>query len=322
VLGPEDGAWVARLLSVTDAGTFEHGSSVLQLRDEPDDPERWAHSRRRLLEARARRERPARDDKVVAAWNGLAISGLCVAGTLLGRPQYVEAAAAAGGLLHRVHTVDGRLRRVSRDGVVGAPAGVLEDHGCVAAGYLDLLQATGDPVWLGRAGELLDTALEHFAAEGGGFHDTADDAEQLVARPRDPSDNASPSGTSAMVHALSTYAALTGSGRHRDAAESALAGVAAIAERVPRFAGWSLAAAVPMLDGPEEIVVVGPAGPERDALALAARRRLGSVVLVADGPREDVPLLVGRDAVEGRPAAYVCRGFVCERPVTDPAALA
>jgi uncharacterized protein YyaL (SSP411 family) len=322
VLGPEDGAWVARLLSVTDAGTFEHGSSVLQLRDEPDDPERWADCRRRLLEARARRERPARDDKVVAAWNGLAISGLCVAGTLLGRPQYVEAAAAAGGLLHRVHTVDGRLRRVSRDGVVGAPAGVLEDHGCVAAGYLDLLQATGDPVWLARAGELLDTALEHFAAEGGGFHDTADDAEQLVARPRDPSDNASPSGTSAMVHALSTYAALTGSGRHRDAAESALAGVAAIAERVPRFAGWSLAAAVPMLDGPEEIVVVGPAGPERDALALAARRRLGSVVLVADGPREDVPLLVGRDAVEGRPAAYVCRGFVCERPVTDPAALA
>jgi uncharacterized protein YyaL (SSP411 family) len=322
VLGPEDGAWVARLLSVTDAGTFEHGSSVLQLRDEPDDPERWVDCRRRLLEARARRERPARDDKVVAAWNGLAISGLCVAGTLLGRPQYVEAAAAAGGLLHRVHTVDGRLRRVSRDGVVGAPAGVLEDHGCVAAGYLDLLQATGDPVWLARAGELLDTALEHFAAEGGGFHDTADDAEQLVARPRDPSDNASPSGTSAMVHALSTYAALTGSGRHRDAAESALAGVAAIAERVPRFAGWSLAAAVPMLDGPEEIVVVGPAGPERDALALAARRRLGSVVLVADGPREDVPLPVGRDAVEGRPAAYVCRGFVCERPVTDPAALA
>ena len=322
VLGPEDGAWAARLLSATDAGTFEHGSSVLQLRTDPDDPERWADCRRRLLEARSRRERPARDDKVVAAWNGLAISGLCVAGTLLGRPEHVAAAVAAGELLHGVHTVDGRLRRVSRDGVVGAPAGVLEDHGCVAAGYLDLLQATGDPVWLARAGELLDTALEHFAAEGGGFHDTADDAEQLVARPRDPSDNASPSGTSAMVHALSTYAALTGSGRHRDAAESALAGVAAIAERVPRFAGWSLAAAVPMLDGPEEVVVVGPAGPERDALTLAARRRLGSVVLVADGPREDVPLLVGRDAVEGRPAAYVCRGFVCERPVTDPAALA
>jgi len=321
VLGPDDGLWAARWLSVTDTGTFEHGSSVLQLREDPDDLERWFDCRRRLRAARDLRERPARDDKVVAAWNGLAISGLCVAGTLLGMPQYVDAAVAAGELLHRVHTVDGRLRRVSRDGVVGTPAGVLEDHGCVASGYLDLLQATGDGVWLERAGALLDTALEHFSAEDGGFHDTADDAEQLVARPRDPSDNASPSGTSAMVHALSTYAALTGSGRHREAAESALAGVAAIAERAPRFAGWSLAAAVPMLDGPDEVVVVGPAGPERDALATAARRRLGAVVMVVDGPRDDVPLLAGRDAVDGRPAAYVCRGFVCERPVTDPAGL-
>ena len=124
-----------------------------------------------------------------------------------------------------------------------------------------------------------------------------------------------------MVHALSTYAALTGSGRHRDAAEAALASVAAIAERAPRFAGWSLAAAQAMVDGPEEIAVVGPAGPERDALALAARRRRGAVVVVADGPRDDVPLLVGRTPVDGHPAAYVCRGFVCERPVTDPAAL-
>ncbi len=321
VLGPDDGPWAARWLSVTEAGTFEHGTSTLQLRDDPDDLERWFDCQRRLRAVRDLRERPARDDKVVAAWNGLAISGLCVAGTVIGMPQYVEAAVAAGELVHRVHVVDGRLRRVSRDGAVGTPAGVLEDYGCVAAGYLDLLQATGDPVWLERAGSLLDVALDRFATGDGGFHDTADDAEQLVARPRDPSDNASPSGASAMVHALSAYAALTGSGRHREAAEQALAAVATIAERVPRFAGWSLAAAVPMLDGPEEIAVVGPPGPDRDALALAARRRLGAVVVVADGPRDDIPLLVGRTPVDGRPAAYVCRGFVCERPVTDPAAL-
>jgi uncharacterized protein YyaL (SSP411 family) len=320
-LGPDDGPWAARWLGVTDAGTFEHGSSVLQLREDPDDLERWFDVQRRLRAARDGRERPARDDKVVAAWNGLAISGLCVAGTLLEQPSYVDAAVAAGRLLWDLHVVDGRLRRVSRDGVVGEPAGVLEDHGCVASGFLDLLQATGDPVWLARAESLLELALTHFAADDGGFHDTADDAEALVARPRDPSDNASPSGTSSLVHALATYAALTGSGRHRDAAEAGLASVAALCERAPRFAGWSLAAAVPMLDGPEEIAVVGPAGPERDALALAARRRLGSVVVVADGPSDDVPLLLGRDAVEGRPAAYVCRGFVCERPVTDPTQL-
>ena len=321
VLGPEDGPWAARLLSVTDAGTFEHGTSTLQLREDPDDLELWFDCQRRLREARDQRERPARDDKVVAAWNGLAISGLCVAGTLIGQPAYVDAAVAAGELLLRTHIVDGRLRRVSRDGVAGSPAGVLEDYGCVASGFLDLVQATGDARWLGPAGDLLDVALDHFRADDGGFHDTADDAEALVARPRDPSDNASPSGLSATVHALATYSALTGSGRHRQAAEEALAMTRAIAERGPRFAGWSLAAAEAMLDGPLEIAVVGPSGPERNALEGRARRVPGAVVVVSDGPRDDIPLLTGRTAVDGRPAAYVCRNQVCERPVTDPADL-
>jgi len=317
-LGEDDGRWATGVWEVTEAGTFEHGASTLQLLADPDDPQRYAEIRARLLAARATRVRPERDDKVVAAWNGLAISGLCAAGTLLDEPSYVEAAVAAGELLARVHVVDGRLRRVSRDGVVGAPAGVLEDHGCVASGFLALLQATGDPRWLRLAGDLLDTALAHFRADDGGFHDTADDAETLVARPRDPSDNASPSGLSATVHALAEYAALTGSGRHREAAEQALGTVHAIASRAPRFAGWSLAAAQSMVDGPVEVAVVGPAGPARDALAARARRIPGAVVLVADDGSDDVPLLVGRGAVDGAPAAYVCRGLVCERPVTDP----
>jgi uncharacterized protein YyaL (SSP411 family) len=325
VLGEDDGRWAADLLSVTEAGTFEHGTSTLQLREDPENTaelERWFAVQRRLREARDQRERPARDDKVVAAWNGLAISGLCRAGTLLGMPAYVEAAAAAGELLWRVHLVDGRLRRVSRDGVVGAPAGVLEDHGCVAAGFLDLVQATGDPVWLERARRLLDRALELFAADDGGFFDTASDAETLVARPRDPGDNASPSGLSSLVHALVAAHALTGEGRYRDAAEAALATVSTLAERAPRFAGWSLAAAQAMQDGPLEVAVVGPAGADRDALALAARRHPAAVVVVADAARDDIPLLSGRTPVDGRPAAYVCRGFVCERPVTSTAELA
>jgi hypothetical protein len=324
VLGADDGPWAVSLLSVTDAGTFEHGASTLQLREDPEDAaglERWFAVQRRLREARDLRERPARDDKVVAAWNGLAISGLCRAGTLIGVPVYVDAAVDAGELLWRVHVVDGRLRRVSKDGVVGTPAGVLEDHGCVAAGFLDLVQATGDAVWLERALVLLELALEHFTADDGGFFDTADDAEALVARPRDPGDNASPSGLSAMVHALVTAHALTGEGRYRDAAEAALATVSTLAERAPRFAGWSLAAAETMQDGPLEVAVVGPPGPDRDALALAARQHLGTVVVVADGPasngQSDIPLLTGRVPVDGQAAAYVCRGFVCERPVTE-----
>jgi len=310
VLGAEDGAWAAEAFHVTTEGTFEHGASVLQRLTEPDDPERYERVRARLLERRSTRVRPARDDKVVAAWNGLAISGLCDAG-------YLGPAVAAGELLWRVHLVDGRLRRVSRDGVVGTPAGVLEDHGCVASGYLSLVQATGDSVWLTRATTLLDQAVERFRADDGGFFDTASDAEVLVARPRDPSDNASPSGLSSMVHALVEAHALTGEGRYRQVAEEALATVATLAERAPRFAGWSLAAAQTLVaGGPLEVAVVGPPGELRSALASRARQHPGAVVIEADGPRDDVPLLSGRTPLDGRPAAYVCRGFVCERPVT------
>jgi uncharacterized protein YyaL (SSP411 family) len=210
------------------------------------------------------------------------------------------------------------LRRVSRDGVVGAHAGVLEDYGCVATGFLALACATADSVWVDRAGDLLDTVLAHFAAPDGGFHDTADDAEMLMIRPRDPSDNASPSGHSSVVHALLSYAALTGSGRHREAAERALLVSRRLAESSPRFAGWSLAAAEAALDGPVEVAVVGPTGEARDRLEQAARRHApgGAVVVAAEPWASDIPLLADRDVVDGRPAAYVCRNLVCQRPVT------
>ncbi|HEY0905158.1 MAG TPA: thioredoxin domain-containing protein [Marmoricola sp.] len=327
VLGPDDGAWAAELLAVTEQGTFEHGSSVLQLRTDPEDAARWERVRHTLLEARSARERPARDDKVVAAWNGLAIGALARAAGVLDEPRFLDAARRAGALLWELHVVsagsatgDGvRLRRVSRDGVAGPHAGVLEDYGCVADGFLALAEATADPVWVERAGALLDVALDQFSAEDGGFHDTAADAESLIARPRDPSDNASPSGHSAVTAALLRYAALTGSGRHRDAAEAALATVRLLAERVPRFAGWSLAVAAAAIDGPREIVVVSePGDPVGVALAARARRSLGSVVLVVPPGAGGIPLLEGRDLVEGRAAAYVCRSMVCERPVTDP----
>ena len=334
VLGADDGAWAAQLLEVTDAGTFEHGQSTLQLRADPDARAGWESVRARLLEARATRTRPARDDKVVAAWNGLAAASLAEAGALLGEQTYVDAAVDAMRLVVDLH-LDGRtLRRVSRDGVVGRHAGVLEDYACVAHGALALLSATGDVTWLGAARTLLDVALSMFAAGDGGFFDTAEDAEQLLSRPRDPSDNASPSGQSALVHALLGYTAVTGSGRHRDAAEGALRNVRTLAERVPRFAGWSLAAAEAALAGPLEVAVVGvEADPDRDELARVARTcsSPGLVVVVgepsdvAPGETDDpgtVPLLAGRGLVDGRAAAYVCRGMVCDRPVTDPADLA
>ncbi|MFL6134165.1 MAG: thioredoxin domain-containing protein, partial [Nocardioidaceae bacterium] len=182
VLGEADGAWAASLLQVTEQGTFEHGSSTLQLPTDPDDVPRWRSVRDRLLTARSTRVRPARDDKVVAAWNGLAIASLAEAGTLLDEPRYVDAAVEAARLLLDLHLDGSRLARVSRGGVVGRHAGVLEDYGCVASGLLALLSATGDPSYLDSAGALLEEALERFAAPDGGFFDTSADAEVLVTR--------------------------------------------------------------------------------------------------------------------------------------------
>ncbi len=309
-----DVSWAADLLSVTDAGTFEHGSSTLQMRRDPDDPRRWARVRAALFDYRAGRTRPAVDDKVVAAWNGLAIASLAEAGMLLGKPGYVDAARGAADLLLGLHLVDGRLLRVSRDGVPGDAAGVLEDYGCVAAGLLAVAQATGDAHYLRAAGGLLDQALAHFSDGEGGFFDTADDAEALVARPRDPSDNASPSGLSAVADALTTYAALTGSGPHREAAEAALRSVAGFAIEAPRFAGWSLAVAEAHLVGPIEVAVVSE---EETPLSAIAWQSCSPGRVVVSGRPDDAswPLLAGRGLVEGRAAAYVCRSMVCERPV-------
>ncbi len=317
-LGEEDGRWASRLLSVTDAGTFEHGTSTLRLLQDPDDAARWDGVRRRLLAAREERVRPHRDDKVVAAWNGLAIRSLVEAGRLLGRADLVDAAGRAGALLVDVHLrEDGSLLRVSRDGVAGQHRGVLEDHGCVADGFLALAGATGERVWLDRGRAVLDHALERFRADDGGFYDTADDAESLVARPRDPSDNASPSGLSATVHALLAAAAMTGEGRYRQTAEEALATVASLAAQAPRFAGWSLAAAEALAAGPLEVAIVGTPGAERDELERLARRAPGVTVVISDTGGTGIPLLEARGPVGGAPAAYVCRDMVCDRPVTS-----
>jgi uncharacterized protein YyaL (SSP411 family) len=320
VLGDDDGAWAAELLSVTEEGTFENGASTLQLRRDPDDPQRWERVRRALFEARETRVRPARDDKVVAAWNGLAVASLAEAGALLEDPEMVDAAARAARLLLDVHLAGDRLLRVSRDGAAGAHAGVLEDHACLAGGLIALFEATSDPAWLAPAERLLETALSEFAADDGGWFDTAAGAETLLARPRDPSDNASPSGHSALLHALLDWASLTGSGRHRDAAEAGLRQVHALATRAPRFAGWSLAAAEAAAAGPIEVVVVGEEDdPGRASLLSTARSTTspGAVVVAATpGGVDAVPLLEGRGLVDGLAAAYVCRGMLCRRPVT------
>jgi uncharacterized protein YyaL (SSP411 family) len=311
----------AELFAVTAGGTFEEGASTLQLRRDPDDAAQFEELRGLLLAARTTRAQPARDDKVVTAWNGLAIAALADASVLLDEPRYVIAAVEAAQLLLGAHMVDGRLRRTSRDGVVGDALAVAEDYGDLAEGLLTLHQATADPRWLTAAGELLDFALVHFSDSEGGYFDTGDDAETLVRRPKDPTDNAAPSGSSALANALLTYSALTGSLEHRAAAENALGIVSELGVRQPRFLGWALAAAEGVVAGPVQVAIVGE--PDGGPLTAAAwRHRLPGAVVVSAAPdAPGLPLLADRPLVHGGAAAYVCHGMVCDLPVTTVDAL-
>ncbi|WNM29869.1 thioredoxin domain-containing protein [Streptomyces sp. Li-HN-5-11] len=325
-LGAEDAELAAQYFGVTEEGTFEKGSSVLQLPQEEGvfDAQRAQSIRRRLLARRAERPAPGRDDKVVAAWNGLAIAALAETGAYFDRPDLVEAAVGAADLLVRLHMDEhAGLLRTSRDGRAGANAGVLEDYADVAEGFLALASVTGEGVWLDFAGLLLDHVLTRFAdPDSGALHDTAADAEKLIRRPQDPTDNATPSGWSAAAAALLGYAAHTGSEAHRTAAEKALGVVRALGPRVPRFIGWGLAAAEALLDGPREVAVVGPSLDDEGAKALHRTALLGTapgaVVAFGTPDGDEFPLLADRPLVGGAPTAYVCRYFACDAPTTDP----
>ncbi|MET8974707.1 thioredoxin domain-containing protein [Streptomyces sp. NPDC004539] len=324
-LGADDAELAAQYFGVTEDGTFEHGASVLQLPQTEGvfAADRVEGIRRRLLAKRAERPAPGRDDKVVAAWNGLAIAALAETGAYFDRPDLVEAAVTAADLLVRVHLDDrAHLTRTSRDGRAGANAGVLEDYGDVAEGFLALAAVTGEGVWLEFAGLLLDHVLARFTdPESGALYDTASDAEQLIRRPQDPTDNATPSGWTAAANALLSYAAHTGAAPHRTAAERALGVVKSLGPRVPRFIGWGLAAAEALLDGPREVAVVTPdltdlAGKQLHHQALLATAP-GVVVAYGVTDSDEFPLLANRVLSGNEPTAYVCRNFTCDLPTTQ-----
>ena len=333
VLGEDDGRWAAELLGVVPGGTFEHGTSTLRLLRDPWSDgagQRWEDARARLLAARSTRPQPGRDDKVVLAWNGLAVAALAETGALLGRPDLVEAARRCADLLVAVHLDDhGRWHRVSRDGTCGSAGAVLEDLGDLAEGFFVLAGVTGETSWATVALGVLDQVLDEFTDDGGTLLDTSrasvDPRLGTVSRPADPTDNAYPSGTSAAAGAFLTAAALTGETRWRAAAEQAVGVAGAVGRAAPRFGGWGLAVAEALVAGPLEVAVVGePDDPAADRLHAAALASPSPGLVVARGaPGDDVlPLLAGRPLVDGAAAAYVCRGFVCERPTTDPAGLA
>jgi uncharacterized protein YyaL (SSP411 family) len=319
VLGDDDGRWAAELFAVSDAGTFERGNSVLQLPADPDDPDRFERVRAAMSAARAARPQPARDDKVVTAWNGFAITALAEASVALAEPALLDAATACARAIVALHVDDGRLRRASLGGRVGDSAAILEDHAALATALLTLFQVTGDGQWLDTATALLDVALEHFSDpdHDGRWFDTADDAERLMVRPSDPIDGATPSGASLIAEALQLAAHLTPAplaDRYAAAGSDAVSAATPILVKLPRSGGHWLAVAEASVRGPIQIAV---ACDSADSELLAAARMLapGGAVVVG-GAVDSSELLLGRDKVGGRDAAYVCRGRVCDLPVT------
>ena len=320
----EEGNWEGRTIlsrlqpAAAEDGTVDAGREA-----------RLADARSRLHARRATRPQPARDDKAIAAWNGLAIAALADAGRLLlgdeGERYRAAGTAAAEAILGGLRRPDGRLGRSWKDGR-STGDGVLEDYADLADGLLALYEATFDERWFVTARELADSILDHFSDPAGGFFDTADDHEALVTRPRDPQDNATPAGGSMATRVLLRLAALTGEARYREAADRALVSVSSLLSRYPTgFANW-LSAAELAVNGIVELAIVGDPG-DAATLALLEMARTGGradlvVAVSADPAGSVIPLLADRIAIDGQPTAYVCRGFTCRLPVTEPAALA
>ncbi len=345
VLG-EDGALFAAAYGITDAGNWEGRTILSRVRGDSELGERFglapdtvvarlATARAGLLARREGRPQPARDDKVLAAWNGLAIAALAEASRALagsGTPalgedaaRYADAAThAADAVLDGLRGPDGRLRRSWKDGRATAD-GVLEDHANLADGLLSLYEATFEERWFRDAASLADVILAHFADPAGGFFDTADDGEALVVRPRDLQDNATPSGGAMAATVLLRLGALTGAGRFGAAAEAALATAGPHLARHPTaFAQW-LCALELVHGGITEVAIVGDPADERTRrLVDVARRgyRPFRVLALSDAPDASaIPLLHHRFALHGRPTAFVCRQFACRQPVHEPEAL-
>ena len=320
VLGPDDGAWAAELLTVTERGTFENGTSTLQLREPARRPGR-AGSRcaTRLLAARASGCGPPATTRWWPPGTGWRSAGWSRRARCSAIPSYVDAAVRCGEFLAerapRGRAAAARLPRRASPGptpacsrtTAASPPGSSRSPAppATACGWSAPGAARhGARALRGRGRRLPRHRRRRRGADGAAA---------------DPSDNASPSGHSAVVHALLSYAALTGSGRHRDAAERALLVSRRLADSSPRFAGWSLAAAETALDGPVEVAVVGPAWPERDALEPppGGTPRSARSSWPPNPGQSTIPLMADRDLVDGRPAAYVCRNLVCQRPVTS-----
>ncbi len=324
-----------RVYGVSDEGNWE-GQNILNLHMHPRavaaqqgvDPEdlqrRITAARAALYERRSKRIWPGLDDKVLTAWNGLMLSALAEAGQSLGRSDYLDAARANAEFLHGTMRLrSGRLLRTWKAGASAKYNAYLEDYAYLADGLLALYEATFEDRWLDWARELAALIVEHFTdAENGGFFDTSDDHERLIHRPRDVQDNAVPSGNAMAVTVLLKLSLLTGNGEYWSVAEESIGSMTKLMSQYPSGFGQWLNAASFIASQPREVALIG----SRDELTplldvLGEGYQPFRVVAAAEEGASTVPLLKDRTRVDGKPAAYVCRHFVCKAPVTEPDAL-
>jgi uncharacterized protein YyaL (SSP411 family) len=339
-LGDEDVTRAALAYWGMDAGPNFEGASILHVLRPPKEvaerlglteaalAELIARARRALYPVRERRVHPGLDDKVLAAWNGLALAAFAEAGRALGRADYLGAATTTAEFLTAAMIRDDRLQRSWKNGEARI-RGYLEDHALVGLGLVAAYEATFDRRWLDRARGLADAALSLFWDAGAeAFFDTGSDQEALVVRPRSLFDNAVPSGTSVAIELLLRLAAHTGEAAYEKQALRALRPMADVMARYPTGFGRYLAALDFHLGPVAEIALVWPAGagPAGPLLDTVFGRYLPNRVVAgtADGAADvgGLPLLEGKRVEGGRVTAYVCRKYVCQAPTTDPEALA
>ncbi len=284
-----------------------------------------ARAKQKLRDARAKRVWPARDEKILAAWNGLMLRGIATAARAFGSEQFAGLALRNAEFLAREMVRDGRVMRSHKAGVTRIN-GYLEDHAAVALGFLSVYELTFDETWVARAREITDAMIQWFwDDETGAFFDTAKDAEPLITRPRDVTDNAMPSGTSLAVELLLHLSELQHDSEYRRRATFVLESQADPLTKYPTAFGHLLGGVDMELRGAIEIALAGErSDPAFKALErVVAEQYVPSLVLAGEsvGAGTIVKLLEDRPLLDGKPTAFVCRGYSCDAPVTEAEAL-
>jgi hypothetical protein len=321
---------------VKEEGNWE-GHNILHLPRDPEETAKLANlpladveqqisaAKQALYEVRARRVWPGLDDKVLTAWNGLMLAAFAEAGHLLNRPDYTQVAVQNAEFLYQtMRGENGRLFRTWKAGFTARYNGYLEDYAYLADGLLALYQNGFDERWFTWAQELANIMLTHFSdEEEGGFYDTSDDHEQLIHRPKDVQDNATPSANAMAANVLLKLSLYTGNGRYWDIAEAATAALYEAMSRYPNgFAHWLCAAAF-ILSEPKEVAIVGhlETAETQALLHVVTGKYRPNLVLAVGQPESKIPLLTERPMLFHQPTAYVCHRFVCQNPVNEPEAL-